>query len=174
MGTINYYTSDYITLGIIPYSYEDFANDAEITEEAMEQAKLHGTTMKDELFDILDYYYECDYCNISGQLRKHNFNYFHIDIKPGYYEGFTLDLEFNYGLCFDSWEDKRDAQKEITEIKKFLKTCAGLGMAACFPGWRTEYYNYAETLKEIDRAIKEMRKTVKETPTWNQYNVECA
>lgn len=174
MGTVNYSKSDFITLGIIPYRYEDFANDPEITQDAIEQAELHGTTMEYELLDTLNYYYECDYFNISGQLRRHNFHYFHVDIKPGYYEGFTIDIEFNYGIFFESWDDRRDANKEITEIKKFLKDCAGLGMVACFPGLCTTYYDYAETLKEISRATKEMRETVKSVPTWNQYNMSCA
>lgn len=174
MGTVNYSTSDFITLGIIPYKYEDFANDPEITQDAMEQAELNGTTMEDELYEILNHYYEFDYCDISEQLKRHNFYYFHVDINPGYYEGFTIDIEFNYGFCLDSWEDRREANKEITEIKKFLKDCAGLGMVACFPGWCTTYCDYAETLKEISRATKEMRETVKSVPTWNQYNMSCA
>lgn len=150
MGAVNYTTSDYVTLGVIPYDSDDFENDVAIEE-----------------------LYSLDYKNIEYELKKYYFNYFYIDIKPGYYEGFTLDIEFNYGLCFDSWEDRTAANKEITEIKKFLKDCAGLGMAVCFPGWCTIFCDYAETLKEIDRAIKEMRKTIKETPTWNQYNAEC-
>lgn len=174
MGTVNYATSDFVTLGIKPYDYMDFENDAEFMDDARKNIKEYGGTLEDEISSYIDELHSCDYENIEYELKKHHFHYFHIDIKPGYYEGFTLDIEFNYGLCFNSWEDKRDAQKEITEIKKFLKTCAGLGMVACSTGWRTTYSDYNSTLKEIDRAIKEMRKTVKETPTWNQYSVECA
>lgn len=174
MGTINYFTSDYITLGIKPYDYSDFENDAEILQDAKEQAALNGTTVEDELCDTIQYYYECTYYNVSAELKKHYFHYFHIAIKPGYYEGFTIEIEFNYGICLDSWKDKRDAQKEITKIKKFLKTCTGMGMVACYPGWRTGYCDYKETLKEISRAIKEMQQVVKDTPTWNQYYGQCA
>ena len=174
MGTINYSTSDYITLGIKPYDYSDFTNDAEFMEEMLQKVEEYGGTLEDEIYSYIDELYLCDYRNIGHELKNHDFSYFHVAIKPGYYEGFTLDIEFNHGLCFNSWEDRRDAQKEITEIKKFLKTCAGLGMVACFTGWRTTYSDYNSTLKEIDRAIKEMRETVRETPTWNQYSAECA
>lgn len=174
MGTINYFTSDYITLVVKPYDYYDFKNDAEISKDAKEQAEINGTTIEDELHDTIQYYYQCIYYNVSAELKKHCFRYFNITIKPGHYAGFSVDIEFNYGICLDSWEDRRDAQKEITEIKKFLKNCAGLGMVACFPGCFTGYCDYTETLKEINCAIKEMRKTVKETPTWNQYNANCA
>lgn len=91
MGAVNYTTSDYVTLGIIPYDSDDFENDVAIEE-----------------------LYSWDYRNIEYELGKYYFNYFHIDIKPGYDEGFTLDIEFNYGLCFDSWEDRTAANKEIT------------------------------------------------------------
>lgn len=151
MGTVNYTKSEFITLGVIPYDSDDFENDVAIED-----------------------LYSWDYKNIEYELKKYYFNYFYIGIEPGYYEGFTLNIEYNYWVCLDSWEDRTAANKEITEIKKLLKDCAGLGMAACFPGWCTTYCDYNGTLKEIDRAVKEMRKTVKETPTLNQYKAECA
>lgn len=143
MGTINYKTSDYITIGYdcnnIDYDepyYNDFINDC------YEQVKI-----------VLD---------------KERFYYFHVALEPGYYEGFSIDIEFNFSWCFDSWEDKRAAQKEITQIKRFLTQCINdFDCVAVFPGWCTGYANYNDSLTELNNAIKEMRQTVRQTPTYN-------
>ena len=143
MGTINYKTSDHITIGYdcnnIDYDepyYNDFINDC------YEQVKI-----------VLD---------------KERFYYFHVALKPGYYEGFSIDIEFNFSWCFDSWEDKRAAQKEITQIKRFLTQCINdFDCVAVFPGWCTRYANYNDSLTELNNAIKEMRQTVRQTPTYN-------
>lgn len=89
--------------------------------------------------------------------------------KYGNYEGFTLDIENNFPIAFDGWEDRREANKEITEIKEFLIACAGLGLVECSPGWCTGYNDYKGTIAAIKAAIKNMREEVKRTPTWAQY-----
>ena len=53
MGTVNYSTSDYVTLGVIPYDSDDFENDVAIEE-----------------------LYSWDYENIEYELKKHHFHYF--------------------------------------------------------------------------------------------------
>lgn len=166
MGTINYFTSDYITLGIKPYDIDDFKNDSDFIEEMTE---LYGEINDDLIYDYINDLVDNDRANIEYALDKWSFYYFHIVIKPGYYEGFSLDIENNFSICFDSYEDKRAAQKEITEIKQFLLGCAGAGLVKCSPGWCTGYYNYFETVKAIHEAIQEMRDEVKNTPTWRQY-----
>lgn len=169
MGTINYFTSDYITLGIKPYSSYDLENDPCFMEEIQDQINEYGGTVENAINDYIQECYEADYSNIEHELNKHSFYYFHIAIKPGYYEGFTLDIENNFSLCFDDYEEKQEAQKEITEIKKFLIDCAGMGLVQCFPGWCTGYNDYTGTKKAINEAIKEMRSEVKSSPTWAQY-----
>lgn len=86
-------------------------------------------------------------------LEKYSFDYFHVTIKPGYYEGFTLDIENNCPVAFDGLEDKRAAQREITSLKKCLIECAGAGMVQCSPGWCTGYNNYRGTCEAIGAAI---------------------
>ena len=142
MGTINYKTSDYITIGY----------------------NLNNIDYEDEFYNdiICDYYDQVKYT-----LEKQRFYYFNVKLEPGYYEGFSIDIEFNYKYCFDGWTDKRDAQKEITQIKKFLLECINdFECCAVWPGWCTTYRDYNETLKELDAAVREMRETVKITPTW--------
>lgn len=144
MGAINYCTSDYITMGIKPYPVEMNDFDRECT-------------------------YSADFENINDILSSYDFYYFHIKIKPGYYEGFTLDIENNLSIAFDGWEDKQAAQREITSLKKCLLECAGAGMVQCSPGWIPAYNDYKGTCKAIGNAIKIMREEVKNTPTWAQY-----
>ena len=173
MGTVNYKTSDYITLGVKPYDEEEIRRNPEFMEEIKEQVKEYGGTESEAIQEVIRAYYENDYDNISSLLDRHNFYYFHISVEYGYYEGFTLNIENNFPVTFDSWEEKREAQKEITEIKKFLTDCASSGLVAVFPGWVTGYKDYRGTLREIENAIAEMRQEVRNTPTWKMYNSGC-
>ena len=144
MGAINYRTSDYITLGIKPYD-------------------------SDEDFEEIAFWYEDDFEEVSAILQKYDFWYYHVSIEHGYYEGFSVKISNNFPVAFDNWEDRRLANKEITEISRFLFECANFGLVACFPGWCTGYADYKDTIAAIKEAIKEMREEVKSTPTWRQY-----
>lgn len=167
MGTINYKRSDYITLGVRPYDIDDFKNDPGFIGEMTE---LYGEVNDNLIYDYINDLADDDHANIKYALDKWDFYYFHITVEPGYYEGFSLDIENNFSVCFDSYEDKRAAQKEITGIKQFLLGCAANGLVKCSPGWCTAYCNYWETVKAINAAIQEMRDEVKSTPTWSRYN----
>ena len=140
MGAINYFASDYITLGVN-------CNDIETDD---------------------DYYFlQEDFEQIESILKGENFCYFNIRLRPGYYEGFSIDIEFNFGYCLDSYRDKIDALKEITRIKAFLLKCINdFELCAVSPGWCTAYYDRAASLDKLNNAIKEMRATVQNTPTW--------
>ena len=152
MGAVNYYTSDYITVGLIPFDSDDFIDEDENID-----------------YEAMNFEYEYMYETIETILKKYDFYYFHVVIKPGYYDGFTIDIENNFSICFDTWEDKRNAQKEITQIKLFLLECINFGMVKVCPGWSTSYYTTEETKKELNSAILEMREEVKNTPTYNKY-----
>ena len=170
MGAINYFTSDYITLGVKPYEYSDFENDTEFMKEIEQETKEYGGTIEENINNYIQECYDCDYENVETILNKYSFVYWHIAIKPGYYEGFTLDIENNYGIYFDSYTDRRESMKELTQLQKMLIECAGVGLVTCFPGWCTGYANgYIETVKDIKKTIKEIRQEVKTTPTYNQY-----
>ena len=169
MGAVNYFTSDYITMGLRPYDSWELEKDSEFMAEMQTQVNEYGGTIENAIAEYIEDCYNCDYENIQTELEKHNFYYYHITIKPGYYEGFTLDIENNYPVALDGWEDRRDANKEITEIKAFLIACAGLGLVVCFPGWCPKYGDYKNTLVTIGEAVKEMREEVKHIPTWKQY-----
>lgn len=165
MGAINYRTSDYITLAIEPYERDDPG----LVQAIREEVEEYGGDFETALDSYIESSYESDYDNVSEILQRYSFYYFHIVIEPGYYEGFSIDIENNNGIAFDSWEDKRAALKEITGIKRFMIDCAGVGLRACSPGWCTGYSDYQETLEAIDAAVKTMREEVRDTPTWTQY-----
>ncbi len=146
MGAINYKTSDYITIG---YNLNniDFASD-------------------DFTFDNI---VQDDYESVKALLKNYYFYYFHVTIDPGYYEGFSIDIECNFSWCFDSWIDKQEAQKEITRLKAFLIECIN-NYSCCVvsPGWCTTYYNYKDSVNKLNQAIKEIRQHVKSIPTYNK------
>ena len=162
MGTINYRTSDYITIGARPYDRNDFLNDEDFMNE-------YGEADIDRFISM---YEEDDYYNIKTLLENHRFYYYHVTIEYGYYEGFSLNIENNFPVAYDDYIEKREAQKEITEIKQFLIDCVNSGMKQCFPGWGTTYLNREDSIKGINKAIKGMREEAKLTPTWAQYERE--
>lgn len=144
MGTINYKTSDFITVGY-NCNYIDY-----------EEYEWNIETIQ-EYFDTIH----------AILTNNYNFYYFNVTIEPGYYEGFYIDIEHNYNYCYDNYLEKRAALKEITQIKKFLLQCINdFECCAVYPGWCTGYADYKSTLEELDAAINEMRRTVKSTPTW--------
>ena len=152
MGTINYGTSNYITIG---YNLNWDESDFETWEEMEEEKQL----------DIEDMYF-----NIQAILNKYDFTFYSVVIEPGYYEGFYIHIENNFPYCYDSREDKRTAQKEVTELKAFLIECVNTGLVQVWPGWCTSYNTRIESIEAIKTAIKEMRAEIKSIPTWYTLN----
>lgn len=152
MGTINYFTSDYITIGY------DLSN-VDYSEQ--------------EYNDFL-YWMQDDYYQIEHILNNERFDYFDIEIKPGYYEGFSIDIKNNFdylwfknSYCFDNYEEKQRASKEATRLKKtLLRLVNEFGLCVVYPGWCTGYGDYKTTLKELNTAIKEIKAEINEIPTW--------
>lgn len=108
-----------------------------------------------------------------GAVNYFTSDYITMGLRP--YDSLELekDIENNFPVALDSWQDRRDANKEITEIKRFLIECAGLGLVECFPGWCTGYSDYNGTITAIRAAVKEMRDELRTIPTWTQYNRAC-
>jgi hypothetical protein len=138
MGTINYGSNDVIDLGVDISKEGDFGI----------------------LSEVVSYIYD----DVKNILDNYNFYYYHVAIKEGYYSGFYLDIEPNFYI-YDSYLDKIDAQKELTQLKKFLLECAGVGLVVYLPGWVTGYYDFIDTKNAIKEAIKNARLVVKTAPT---------
>lgn len=139
MGTINYGSNDFFNIGMLPCEYWD-EYDKE-TEEAF-------------LWE-----------EITEELKRYDFNAFSVTLKQGYYEGMYIDIKFNW-LYFDDYIEKRQAQKEITQLRAFLDKCCYWDMVQYFPGWCTSYATEEQTKKAIKTAIREIRQKIKDIPTY--------
>lgn len=142
MGTINYKTSEVITLSIEPYE-----ND------------------QDNYF-----IYENDQDNADIILDKYDFNFYNVTVESGYYEGLQIVIDRNFDRLND-YTEKLETQKELTRLKSCLIELAGVGFSATSPGWCTSYADYSETIKTIYQAVKEERNKIKKIPTINQDNL---
>lgn len=148
MGAINYKTSDFVTLGY----------------------NTNNINYNDEFYDEL---INDEYDEIKYLLEEEYFYYFHITLEPGYYEGFTIDIEHNFDYCYDNYYEKLQALKEITRIKNFLLYIVNnFTINAVYPGWCTGYADYKKTIEEINAAILEMKTSVKNTPTYHILKVK--
>ena len=166
MGAINYKTSKFLTLGVNPAFY-DFET---IKKDYLNNLDYYGMDADEitENFinDQIAFYYECDRENAENILNNYDFNIFSVGIEPGYYEGFSINIDFDW-LYFDDSNEKRDAQKELTKLKKCLIDLTnGAGLVVCFPGWCTGYLDYENTLNQINEAIKDAREYIRKIPTY--------
>lgn len=167
MGTINYKTSNYITMGARIQNYSDFENDQDFINYC--KTEYPEILLSDMIYNEIQENYDCDRVNVETYLNQHSFYFYHVTIEPGYYEGFSINIENNFPIAYNDREEKRQAQKEITELKQFLLDCAGCGIAVVFPGWCTTELNYNDSVKAIKAAIKEIREESKTIPTWLWY-----
>lgn len=167
MGTINFKSSEFITLGIEPFDIDGYLNDLDFRSWCEES----GLDPEEEVYNQIEEDYKCDYDNCESVLKNYDFRFFNLSLEWGYYESFSLNIEFNV-WCFDNYEQKREAQKEITKIKACLFDLIGMGMVECFPGWCTSYLTIERSKRDILQAVKDMREAVKNTKTdktfvWN-------
>ena len=173
MGTINYKTSDYITLGIKPYDKDDFIknNDPISALEIIEEAAVNGySSIDDYIYELIECYYDDDRTNAESYMRNYNFEYFSVSIDYGYYEGLYIDLSEEFPLFID--EDERpDIISEVDDLKKLLSDLAGCGFVACFPGWCTGYSDYNGTMEEIETACNALKEKAETIKTWDTVEV---
>lgn len=152
MGAINYKSNNIITLG---YNIPKKEEEAEKEDGANYEALYYD----DEMFN---------YEEVKNILKKYNFNFLDVKLAAGYYQGFYIDLDFDY-IYFDNSKDKKEALKEATQLKKFLLEIIYFDMVSCFPGWCTTYRTEEETKKEIKEAIKQLKEKIKNTLTEKKY-----
>lgn len=155
MGAINYGTSEYITIGLKPYNYDDYMTESEEID-----------------YELMQMDEDCDKENVEYVLNKYAFNFFDISIKYGYYQGFYLNITTNFD--FYNWEDKADALKEATQVKNMLIECCNCGLCAVCPGWCTGYKNYKDSIESVKAAVSKMKDDIKATKTFLQEQKESA
>ena len=171
MGTINFKTSEYITMGVKPYDVESILNDKDFMDYVRED--YPGEDPEEIANETIISYYEADRANIESILNKYDFTFYNVDILPGYYESIQIYIDNNLPLYFDDDDEKREALEEVDKMTEFLKEAAGVGFVACFPSWATGYTDHAETLKEIDEAAGKMREEIASAATWESRQKEA-
>lgn len=172
MGAVNYYTSNYITLGIKPTDAWDLLHDADFMQFCAEEyPEEEPEKIAEEQAQL---YAEADRENAEEIMSKYSFYYWHVVFKSGYYEGFSLDIEANFPIFFDDCHERKEALQEIADLEKLMQELAGVGLVSCHPSWCTSYSDYKGTLQDIKKACREMRQETKATPTWRTYNRETA
>ncbi len=161
MGAINYKSNDIITLG-----YNIPKKEKEAAEIAEEEAKNYGNNVEE-----IEVYYDeesYDYEEVKNILKKYNFNILKIALESGYYQGFYINLNFDLRY-FDNTEEKKEALKETTKLKKLLLELLQINMVSYSPGWLTSYSTEEETKEEIKEAIKNLKEEIKSTLTEKRY-----
>ena len=138
MGAINYGTSTYLcslgyNLNNDVADYEEAQNDQFWTAE-----------------EVQDYIDELSLC------------YYDIELKPGYYEGFYLDIRGDY------YADDEDKQERVEELHKIGRALIYLtnhfNLVNYAPGWCTGYSTTGDTIRYIKNAVKREITEIYNTP----------
>ena len=141
MGAINYGTSTYLcNLG---YNLNNGVADCEKSQDDQ-------LWTADEVQDYLD------------DLRL---SYYDIEIKPGYYDGFYLDISDINGDYFSDEDCKQGRVKELHKIGRALIVLANkFGLVSYEPGWCTYYASQERTIFGIKKAVKREITEIYNTP----------
>jgi hypothetical protein len=151
MGAINYGNNEYFNIGMNLNAFDDYTNYDDRQYE-----------YESELEYLID--------EIKELLNKYNFQYFTVNYEYGYYEGFYINIDFDY-LYLDDHAERLTVLKEITQLKQFLNECCYIGLVKYSPGWCTAYYSEQETKQAIKQAIKEMKQNFIHYPTYKTYRI---
>ena len=172
MGSINFKTGEYITLVIKPYEADEIAKDADFLQYVNEN--FFGEDPESIAAEEITFYYEADAENIESIINKYTFEFFKVEVIPGYYESLQIDIKSYFPIYFMDTAEKREALKEATKIKELMTTAAAVGFTACAPGWIPAYYNYTETLQKIKEAVKAIKDDIRTAETWRTHKRRTA
>ena len=161
MGTVNYKTSELITIASpAPRYFEDYRLGAE--EEARETGE--------DVDEIIDRWIEIDeedaWTAAKDAASRFYGNFYGIKAEPGYYQGTQLYITVNTPDEIDD-DERAAALEEIGQLEQILlELCRDYDFYETFPGWCTGRSNYAETLEAISRAADEERARIEALPAW--------
>lgn len=107
-----------------------------------------------------EYLTEEIYSQIKSVVNKYDTRQFKVTVEPGYYEGVCVlvDDYFDYFLYCD---ERREAQKEVTQLKHMMLELLGVGLVSTYPGWCMGYADYNGSVADINTAVKQMRSDIK-------------
>lgn len=163
MGTINYMTSDILTLATpVPYDYN------ELEAQAEEIAAEIGGDTRDIMYRLIRDMEDDDRANAEEILRFYRSDYYPVKLEPGYYEGLQLVIDAYRPEEYDDEREKYKALAELEELAGILEELAGIGFMETFPGWGTSYSNYQKTIEAIRDAIEAEKAEIIATPIWGE------
>lgn len=168
MGTINYGTSDYVTLGA-NIMYSDYAEDEQLMEVLRQEVEEYGGTIDEHLQYYIDDNCENLYLEAKEIVDDYDFEFFKVELEFGYYEGFYLKLEQYLPILFDDYEERTRANKEVSKLKEMLLRLVDIGMRSCYPGWCTGWADREGSIKDIKGGVKKMRADIKEIMTYSRF-----
>ncbi len=160
MGTINYGTNKYITMGLKPFDFED-------TKKALEECVSDDISFTDDdVYEQMNVETEESRNNVEEILKDVSFDYFRLSIEPGYYEGFYIKIESDFEGNLDDENDKTKAREETEKLKDTLKALMDADSFICVvsPGWCMTYYDRDESLRRIDEAANEILEDIEKEP----------
>ena len=163
MGTINFLTSDFLTLASAPLYSEDYSECAE------ERAEETGKSVEAVIDSMMSLDEENSWIAAKEAAAKTARNdFWKLEAAPGYYEGSQVVIHNELPESITD-EERQTALTEVDGLKVLL---IGLVESANFletaPGWCPKWSARAETLASVDRAAEEMREAVLAVPAWKE------
>lgn len=155
MGTVNYKTSDVITIGLKPYDFTDFECDPDFMKEARKGCEENGCSLFDWIEGTINEYTEDDRANVESIISRYSFEFFQVSIEPGYYEGFSVYIFDDLPGEYWSAEEREQALTEAASLGDMLKELVNDAcLCEVWPGWCTTYHDTDRTLRDIRKAVK--------------------
>lgn len=166
MGTVNYKTSDIITLGLRPYEPRDFELDPDFMEDARKHCEENGCSIFDWIEGTINEYTEDDQQTAENIISRYSFEFFQVSVEPGYYEGFSIDIANNLPSEFCDEDERAQAFADVQSLRDLL-TCLVFDACLCevWPGWCTTYRDTDQSKTAIRKATRALLADVADAPT---------
>lgn len=182
MGAIEVLSRNIITLGL---DIDNSISEEELREWATEHFEINEYLSEwytlegyiklraQQEYDEMSYDVENDYfkwCNNSIEQLKMFTDLVEVRIVPGYYSGFSVEVNLCNWNYFDDYNEKAIAIDDVKDVQKLLdKLVDNYGLSVVSPGWCSTWSNYEETKKAIKKAMAELRRKIKAIPCYSRY-----
>ena len=169
MGTINYRTSDIITIGLNPYDPRDFENDPDFMEDARIRCIENGCSIFDWIAGTINEYTEDDRNRAEDAISNYKSDFFTVTIEPGYYEGFSINITNDLPSEFYDDEERNEALNDADELRNLLiELVEDVCLVQVYPGWITTYIDPAHSLTNVKKAMREVIAEINDTPDYTE------
>lgn len=165
MGTVNYKTSDIITLGLKPWEPDDFLCDPDFMDMARRQSEEYGDDLDEIVYQAIADYTESDSETAQSIIDRYSFDFFTVTVEPGYYEGFSVNISDDLPGEYWDEEERKQALTDAANLGDLLKELVNTAcLVEVWPGWCTTYHDTDRTLKDIRKTIRGLLYDINDTP----------